>query len=480
MGSSPLEIFINILIVLLILSVLIAIHEAGHLSIAKLFNVYCFEYSLGFGPKIFKCKRKKGETYFSLRALPLGGFVSMYGEKESVPEDFVPPPKERSLEGIAKWKKGLILIAGVTMNFALGLVLIFVSCYALPVYYSSYGVQIKNTTSYFLENEYKTKTEVNDYLTADLLSYNARAEQEGKKPATIQDYYLLMPALVDYGYIIDDAVAIFNVEDVRLNPEITYSAVYYPSVLVNNHALADAIRLYPARVINLENTDEKLIHDVYGFNFMPNEDSMKNGEYYKATGESDGVHFSLDLNFLNRRDHKEYKTDENDKAWNEVFDNRVIHGITFKYKNLVLEDNGINVLSISQKLNFKQSLKLWTQRVPTACSAIIKGFASLFTKDGLKNMSGIIGMTAGLPKLTALGGSSHIFFYAGIISINLAFFNLLPFPALDGWALLVTAVEGITKKRIPAKVQGIVSIIGFAILFMLMIAIMVKDVIVLV
>ncbi|NLB48718.1 MAG: hypothetical protein GX813_02605, partial [Erysipelotrichia bacterium] len=61
--------FLYILLFLLLLSLLIMIHELGHLAAAKAFNVYCFEYSIGMGPLIFKRKRKGGETQFSLRAI---------------------------------------------------------------------------------------------------------------------------------------------------------------------------------------------------------------------------------------------------------------------------------------------------------------------------------------------------------------------------------------------------------------------------
>ena len=72
--------FLYILLFLVFLSVLIIIHELGHLAAAKAFRVYCLEYSIGMGPLIFKHKRKNGETQFSLRAIPFGGYVSMYGE----------------------------------------------------------------------------------------------------------------------------------------------------------------------------------------------------------------------------------------------------------------------------------------------------------------------------------------------------------------------------------------------------------------
>ena len=132
-------ILLNIFIIIVILGLLISLHEAGHLGMAKLFKVYCFEYSIGFGPAILH-KRKEGkETYFSLRAIPLGGYVSMYGEEGAVPDGEVEPSPDRSLNAIAKWKKCLVLVAGVTVNFILGLVLIYISDVAFPNYYVGYG-----------------------------------------------------------------------------------------------------------------------------------------------------------------------------------------------------------------------------------------------------------------------------------------------------------------------------------------------------
>ena len=81
----------TILYFLLLLSIIICIHEAGHLMAAKLFGVYCYEYSFGMGPVIFQKKGK--ETIYSIRALPVGGFVSTAGEPdgdEAYPDVVVP------------------------------------------------------------------------------------------------------------------------------------------------------------------------------------------------------------------------------------------------------------------------------------------------------------------------------------------------------------------------------------------------------
>ena len=65
---------------LLLLSVIITIHEAGHLLAAKKFHVYCYEFSFGMGPLLWH--KKTNETQYSIRAIPIGGYVSMAGETD--------------------------------------------------------------------------------------------------------------------------------------------------------------------------------------------------------------------------------------------------------------------------------------------------------------------------------------------------------------------------------------------------------------
>ena len=65
---------------LLLLSVIITIHEAGHLAAAKKFGVYCYEFSFGMGPLLWHKKTKA--TQYSIRGIPIGGYVAMAGEKD--------------------------------------------------------------------------------------------------------------------------------------------------------------------------------------------------------------------------------------------------------------------------------------------------------------------------------------------------------------------------------------------------------------
>ena len=103
-----------ILYFIILLSVIIIVHECGHLIAAKCFHVYCGEFSIGMGPKLWAWKGK--ETTFTLRALPIGGYVAMAGEEGS---EFEGVPHERTIKGVSHWKQIIIMLAGVIMNFVL-------------------------------------------------------------------------------------------------------------------------------------------------------------------------------------------------------------------------------------------------------------------------------------------------------------------------------------------------------------------------
>ncbi len=127
----------TIILFIVLLSVIVIIHEFGHLCVAKLFGVYCQEFSVGMGPKIFSKKGK--ETEYSLRAIPLGGFVAMAGDSDNDLEtkvDTTNIPPERTLPGIAPWKRICVMLAGITMNFLLAIVIMSI----LLLHIGSYSI----------------------------------------------------------------------------------------------------------------------------------------------------------------------------------------------------------------------------------------------------------------------------------------------------------------------------------------------------
>lgn len=100
---------------ILFFGLLISIHELGHFTFAKLFKVKVNEFALGMGPAIFK--KKKGETLYALRLLPIGGYVSMEGE-DAESQD------ENAFNRKKVWQRIIIVAAGAIMNLILGVVIV--------------------------------------------------------------------------------------------------------------------------------------------------------------------------------------------------------------------------------------------------------------------------------------------------------------------------------------------------------------------
>ena len=105
----------TILLAIIFFGIIIMVHEAGHFTFAKLFGVKVNEFSLGMGPTLLK--KQKGETKYSWRLLPIGGYVSMEGEDEDSDD-------ERAFNNKPCWQRIVIVVAGALVNIILGLIII--------------------------------------------------------------------------------------------------------------------------------------------------------------------------------------------------------------------------------------------------------------------------------------------------------------------------------------------------------------------
>ncbi|MBS4536015.1 RIP metalloprotease RseP [Clostridium sp. D2Q-14] len=102
---------------ILIFFIVVLVHEFGHFAVAKLVGIKVHEFSIGMGPRITKFG--KGETEYSLRAFPIGGYVKMEGEDEKSDD-------ERSFSNKSPLLRILVLAAGGIMNFILALIIFFI------------------------------------------------------------------------------------------------------------------------------------------------------------------------------------------------------------------------------------------------------------------------------------------------------------------------------------------------------------------
>ena len=119
-----------IIVGILFFGLLIAVHEWGHFITAKKLDVQVNEFSIGMGPALWS--RKKGETQYSLRAFPIGGYCAMEGEDEDTEGN------PRSFAAKPLWRKLIILVAGSFMNLLAGFVIMAIlftmaGSYSVPV-----------------------------------------------------------------------------------------------------------------------------------------------------------------------------------------------------------------------------------------------------------------------------------------------------------------------------------------------------------
>ena len=400
-----------ILLFIVCLSVLIMVHELGHLAAAKAFKVYCFEYSIGFGPKLFSFKRKNGETKVSLRGIPFGGYVSMYGEGMELPEGVEIPP-ERNLENIKKWKKAIILVAGVTMNAVLALIIFFIcnSCFPVSNYYLN-EVTISET------NTLSDKS----FVSGDIMHYVDTIENNGN---------------IEY-YILDN------------NATVT---------LKNGTEESGLSALMDPALKNVNDLDWS-----YFLNFAKLDENKKVVKAYNPSEEYATYTFSIEMNHAG----SEEKTPV-------TLTTNVIKNEDDTYG---LSQLGVAITHEKTWLKGKAFGKTFVD-FGESSTAIVKALGSIFvSKEARESVGGIIAI--GFESTNILKNFGFVSFLRvwGLVSVNLAIINLLPFPGLDGWQLLVLIVEAISKKKIPDKVKNIVSLVGIALLFGLMILLVVKDVI---
>ena len=107
----------TIVVAIIVFAIMIAIHEFGHFSAAKLFKIRVNQFAIGMGPVIWKKQGK--ETLYSLRAIPMGGFCQMEGEDEASDD-------ERSFGKAAWWKRFIVVLAGAALNIVLGFIIFLI------------------------------------------------------------------------------------------------------------------------------------------------------------------------------------------------------------------------------------------------------------------------------------------------------------------------------------------------------------------
>ena len=445
--TSVLTTIALILIGVLLFELIIFIHEFGHFITAKKSGIKVNEFSLGMGPKIFSFG--KGETKYSLRIFPIGGFCAMEGEDEESPEP-------RAFNNAKVWKRMIVVIAGAVMNIILGIVLMFVVVVQQDAYFST-EVQSFPATSFSsctgLQSGDVIK-EINGYGISTSMDFNypiSTAELKTVDGSTLEIYkedcgnnlYNMAVSLVQ-----DKNNKLSDEQVGKVNELLSKST----NEIVKAKSKEDAYSIY-------ENYYKK-INDACG---------IKDYKVEKIVEKETRKRYTADI--LVERNGEE-KLLKNVQFFTYTTKDNSDPQVSIDFYVKPIEKTFGSVISQT----FKQTI--------STCKMIYASLGGLLTgKFGLKDMSGPIGIASAVTTVASESLSSgfmsavnSIIYVMMIITVNLGLFNMLPFPALDGGRFVFLIIEAIRGKSVPRKVEAIVNGIGMGLLILLMILITANDI----
>ncbi len=400
---------------ILVFSAIVLVHEYGHYKAAKSVGIRVYEFAIGMGPTLFK-KEKKG-TIYSIRAIPIGGFVQMEGEEED----------SRTATSFATktiGQRAKVIAAGPIMNFVLALALFLIIAFSFGVYGNHIDFIDENS------NEYKAGLRSGDkivsingdraYIWEDIFyeivspehrSYTIEYERDGQvKEETINKNFRKMIGVTSN---------IINGETTTtVSPTDMTSPAYKAGIMEGDKVIK--INDVPVNTWNELTNQVELSRDTA-----------------KVTVDRKGQILDINIDLQEQ--------------------------ISLRF-NTRLEKSFMTALSSSMyktvyyiELMFKTISQLVTGKLG---SDALGGPVMVISMVGEAAESGLLSLLS----------------LAAFISINLGFMNLLPVPALDGSKLIFLAIEGVRGKAIPVEKEGYIHFVGFVFLIGFMLFITYKDI----
>ena len=433
----------TIIYFILILGIVVLVHETGHFIFAKRAGVYVYEFSIGMGPRLFKWKRKKkikdkngkikyveDETEYSIRLLPIGGFVQMAGEEVEVDENI---PEDQRLQSKPWFSRFMVMVAGVMMNFILAIVLLFI---------------VGMTSTLSLNSVY-----VDGSIIAGL--------DDGDKIVSV------------------DGNFVNNYDKLALEMTVPGSKDFTITVKKKD-GTKENIDIHPIAV-----GEKNLIHGKdYGFTITEKEegvisilessiDGLKEGDKIVSINDLE-IHDYLVLlkelekigedEFLLKVENSEGDIEDLSITAKELEDD-TLRGYTYGFYITGEEASGFfasiryafgKFFSMIEQMFFTV-LYLFTGKL---------GLDMLSVPVGIYNVVGEAGK-AGIMSLVSL---------LAMLSVNVVFINILPLPAFDGGHALFLIIEKIKGSPVSPKVENIIHNIGFILLMILMVYITFNDI----
>lgn len=469
-----LDVLRAIALVLVGITILVTIHELGHFLTAKAFGMRVETFSIGFPPKLFSFKR--GETEYQVGVTPLGGYVKISGiidesldaatiqqekERERLSKedldyyrnhpdeapDWLPKPWEFRSKPV--WQRLIVMTGGVIMNVILGILIFTTMAYIygeqrIPMSEIKYGIEIPASAN--------TLGHIIGFETGDtLVSFKGEAfEFFGE----YQDEQIL---LEDDAYFEvqrkGEIVTLKVPEDIQnyFNRDSIEPLLFLPNIPavagIDTSKQSQSLPAYQSgmrdqdQIIQLDSTPIRFFSDLRAFM----KDKANKTIQVTALRGSDTLHFEAHIGedpMLGVRPNYEV----------------VFHIDTVEY-------------------TFWEAITPGAKRAFGFVSANVQGIKNL-TRSNVSASESVMGpVQIAKLYLTAFnaGGVEAFLRLTGMLSMILAFVNILPIPALDGGHVVFLLIEGITRREPSTRVRVIAQQIGMLIILGLMVLIIFND-----
>lgn len=416
---------VTIITFILVFGILVLVHEYGHYYFAKRAGILVREFSIGMGPKIW-WKRKNGTTY-TVRILPVGGYVRLAGNDDEDEEELRPgTPVTLQLNDQDEV---------VTIN-ASGKSTLF------------QGIPLQLVASDLTDGLW-----IKGYVNGD------------------EDNLKQYPVNHDAVVIEHDGTA------VQIAPrDVQFRSASLPARMMTN--FAGPMNNF---ILSL------IVFIILGFTLagVPTNSNqvgkVNSGSVAAQAGLKAGDQI-IRVNNTQVKNWTDLSANLSDKPGQRVRVTYVRNNhqktVTLVPKTVKQGKQKVGQIGIieQERTGFKDRLLFGWQQFVQAGTLIFAVLGHMFTHGfSLNDLGGPVAIYAGTSQATALGFNGVLNFLA-LLSINLGIVNLLPIPALDGGKLLLNIIEAVIRRPIPEKAEGIVTMIGFMILLILMILVTWNDI----
>jgi regulator of sigma E protease len=412
---------------------MILIHELGHYVAARLVGVKVETFSFGFGPRLFGFKR--GETDFRVSAVPFGGYVRMLGEQ---PGD-EPSTDPRSFQAKARWQRALVVIAGPLMNIVLAVVLI------TGLYMHGFPKEVASGDPVISSVEPGSPAAKAGIQPGDkIVALNGRQHPTWQDVLTQEALNANHPLSV----VVDRNGQNVNFKvSPRMDPKLGVGVAGW----AGDVQVGEVTKGMPAQAAGLLPGD-LLIR-------INNQPVASAATVQQAVMRSGGRPIQV---LLMRDGHIQTLSVTPVPTTNSKMPWRI--GIGFRMP--------VEMVKLGLGPAFKESVRLNVQNA----TLIFQVLGSIVERRvSPKTLAGPIGI-AQMSSEAAHEGAASFFGWMALVSLNLAIFNLLPIPILDGGTLLMLVVEMLIQREMSMQVKETIFKLGFVFLMMIVVFVIYNDI----